>query len=51
MAKTISDLNMQGHEDGDADGLGCARGIWFFFGVEIAAAIAYGIVLHFGVWR
>lgn len=51
MAKTNNDLSLQAHEDGDADGLGCARGIWFFFLIEIAAAIAYGVVLHFGIWR
>lgn len=51
MAKTTEDLSFDAHQDGDADGLGCPRGIFALFGIEILAAIAYGLVLHFGIWR
>lgn len=52
MAKPQIDYEMTGgHVNGDEDGLGAARGIASFFVIEILAAVAYGIALHFGVWR
>lgn len=52
MAKPQIDYEITGgHIDGDEDGLGCPRGIASFFLIEILAAVAYGLVLHFGIWR
>lgn len=51
MAKTNNDLTLEGHTNGDADGFGPFRGAFIAFGIEIAAAVAYGLLLHFGVWR
>lgn len=45
MAKTKSDLSVQAHQQGDADGLGAVRGSFVAFGIEIGLAVAYGVVL------
>ncbi len=50
MAKTKTDLSLEGHHQGDADGLGPFRGAFVAFALEVAAAIAYGVVL-IGIWR
>lgn len=51
MAKTKNNHTIQGHVNGDADGLGPFRGAFVAFGLEVAMAVAYGVLLHFGVWR
>lgn len=51
MAKNTADLSFDGHTSGDSDGLGAARGIRAAILIELACAVAYGVLLHFGIWR
>lgn len=45
MAKTKSDLSVQAHQEGDADGLGAFRAAFVGLSIEIGLAVAYGVVL------
>lgn len=45
MAKIKNDLNLAAHEQGDADGLGPFRGSFVAFGIEVAVALVYGLIL------
>jgi len=45
MAKTKNDLDLQAHQQGDADGFGMFRGAFVAFGVEVAVALIYGLIL------
>lgn len=45
MAKIKNDLDIQAHEEGDADGFGMFRGAFVAFGVEVTVAIIYGLLL------
>lgn len=45
MAKTKTDLDHTAHQQGDGDGLGMFRGAFCAFGIEVAVAVVYGLVL------
>lgn len=45
MAKIKNDLDIDAHQQGDADGFGLFRGAFVAFGVEVAVAIIYGLLL------
>lgn len=47
MAKQASDLTIEGHVNGDTDGLGVARGIKNCILLELGALIVFGVVLYF----
>jgi hypothetical protein len=50
MSNRITDRTAQGHVHGDADGLGCARGIKNCLLMELGAFCAFGFILYF-VWQ
>lgn len=50
MSKSKNDLTLTGHRNGDEDGLGPFRGAFVCFGIEVAAAVVFGLVL-FAVWK
>lgn len=45
MAKLKSGLDHIAHHEGDADGFGMFRGAFCAFGIEVAVAVIYGLVL------
>lgn len=46
MAKTKADLGIQGHLNGDADGLGLFRGLKAALVIECVALVAFGAFLY-----
>lgn len=46
MAKQASDLTIEGHTNGDADGFGAVRGIRNCILLELGALVVFG----FGLW-
>lgn len=46
MAKQAVDLTIEGHRNGDADGLGPFRGLRWCIAFEVCAAIVFGIVIY-----
>lgn len=51
MAKNTTDLTLEGHINGDADGLGPLRGAFYGILIELGAVCVYGLALYFGVWH
>lgn len=45
MAKIKNDLDLAAHQQGDADGFGMFRGAFCAFGIEVAVALVYGLIL------
>lgn len=46
MAKEQADLTLDGHRNGDSDGLGCFRGIRIALFVEGIAIVLFALALH-----